>query len=86
MQAPLSPEIHGETGLDSASGARGMPAPQRAAVPRKAVLLMFERISGAFAAWCAVFSARGCTCLAHLPCASVKVQPLLDGRGGVRVM
>jgi len=53
-QAPLSPEIHGETGLDSESGARGMPAPQRAAVPRKAVLLMFERISTAFAAWCAV--------------------------------
>ena len=52
LQAPLAPEIHGETGLDSVSGDRGMPAPKRAAVPQKAVLLMFERISGAFLAGC----------------------------------
>ena len=51
VQAPLSPEIHGESGLDSESGASGMPPPQCAAVPRKAVLLMFERISAAFTAW-----------------------------------
>ena len=56
MQAPLAPEIHAETGLDSTPGARGMPAPQRAAVPRKAVLLMFERISGAYAAGCESFA------------------------------
>ena len=69
-KAPLSPEIHGETGLDSESGARGMPVPQRAAVPRKAVLLMFERISGAFSAWYAVLPGSKLRAGADLPSGS----------------
>ncbi|PSC68749.1 N-D-ribosylpurine ribohydrolase [Micractinium conductrix] len=44
----LCPEIHGESGLDGPLGGPVLPAPPHAAVPGKAPIVMFERISAAY--------------------------------------